>query len=64
MSLTNEKGRPAQSSPIPKFIHTHGPAEYNPSLLQLQVLRLSPLYAVNGPMAEVLAPLVFLEALR
>jgi hypothetical protein len=59
-----EKGRPAESSPIPKFIHAHGQAESSLSLLQLQVLRLSRLYAVNGPMAEVLASLVFLEVLR
>jgi hypothetical protein len=59
-----EKGRPAESSPIPKFIHAHGQAESNSSLVQLQASRLLRLYAVNGPMAEVLAPLVFLEVLR
>ncbi len=59
-----EKGCPAESSPIPKYIHAHGRTESNPSLLQLQISRLSRLYAVNGPMAEVLAPLVFLEVLR
>ena len=32
--------------------------------LKLQASRLVRLYAVNGTMAEVLAPLVFLEALR
>lgn len=35
-----------------------------PSLLQLQASRLIRLYAVNASMAEALAPLVFLEALR
>ncbi len=35
-----------------------------PSLLNLQASRLVRLYAVNAAMAEVLAPLVFLEALR
>jgi hypothetical protein len=64
MSLTNEKGRPAESSPIPKYIHILGQAESNPSLLQLQFLWLSRLYAVNGPMVEALTPLVFLEVLR
>jgi hypothetical protein len=64
MPLVNEKGCPAESSPIPKYIHAHGPAESNPSLLQQQISRLSRLYAVNGPMAEALAPLVFLEVLR
>jgi hypothetical protein len=64
MALVNEKGCPAESSPIPKFIHAHGQAESNSSLVQLQALRLARLYAVNGPMAEVLAPLVFLEVLR
>jgi hypothetical protein len=59
-----EKGRPAESSPIPKIIHAHGQTESNLSLVQLQVSPLSRLYAVNGPMAEVLAPLVFLEVLR
>ena len=59
-----EKGRPAESSPIPKYIHAHGQAESNPSLVQLQASRLSRLYAINGPMAEALAPLVFLEVLR
>jgi hypothetical protein len=59
-----EKGHLAKGSPIPKYIHAHGPPESNPPLLQLQVLRLARLYAVNGSMAEVLAPLVFLEVLR
>lgn len=35
-----------------------------PTLLNLQASRLTRLYALNGPMAEALAPLVFLEALR
>jgi hypothetical protein len=64
MPLVNEKGCPAESSPIPKYIHAHGQAESNSSLVQLQASRLLRLYAVSGPMAEVLAPLVFLEVLR
>jgi hypothetical protein len=35
-----------------------------PSLLHLQASRLIRLYAVNASMAEALAPLVFLEAMR
>ena len=35
-----------------------------PSLLKLQASRLARLYAVNGAMAETLAPLVFLGAWR
>ena len=35
-----------------------------PSLLRLQASRLIRLYAVNASMAEALAPLIFLEALR
>lgn len=34
------------------------------SLLRLQAARLVRLYAVNASMAETIAPLVFLEALR
>jgi hypothetical protein len=35
-----------------------------PSLVRLQASRLVRLYAVNAAMAETLAPLVFLEAMR
>ena len=35
-----------------------------PSLLNLQVSRLARLYAVNAAMAETIAPLVFLGAMR
>ena len=35
-----------------------------PSLLRLQVSRLVRLYALNAAVAETLAPLVFLEAMR
>ena len=35
-----------------------------PSLLRLQASRLIRLYAVNASMAEAIAPLVFLEAMR
>lgn len=35
-----------------------------PSLVRLQASRLIRLYAVNASMAEAMAPLVFLEALR
>lgn len=38
--------------------------EYASALKKLQVCRLVRLYAVNATMAETLAPLVFLEALR
>jgi hypothetical protein len=34
------------------------------SLLQLQISRLTKLYAINAAMAETLAPLVFLGAMR
>jgi hypothetical protein len=35
-----------------------------PSLVRLQASRLVRLYAVNSAMAEALAPLVFVEAMR
>ena len=39
-------------------------SESNSPLLRLQASRLVRLYAVNSAMAEALAPLVFVEALR
>jgi len=39
-------------------------SEPNSPLLRLQASRLVRLYAVNSAMAEALAPLVFVEALR
>jgi hypothetical protein len=38
--------------------------EHTASKLQLQASRLVRLYAVNAAMAEALAPLVFMEAMR
>ena len=40
------------------------PESIAPSLLRLQASRLVRLYAVNAAMAEAIAPLVFVEALR
>lgn len=40
------------------------PESIAPSLVRLQASRLARLYAVNAAMAETIAPLVFLEALR
>lgn len=57
-----EKGRP-EGSPIPNCVLAD-PESISPSLLNLQVSRLARLYAVNAAMAEAIAPLVFLEALR
>jgi len=62
--LTKEKGGPAEGRPIPKTILAQDSAEYTAPRLQLQASRLVRLYAVNASMAETIAPLVFLEALR
>lgn len=50
--------------PIPNAVVYHDATESIAPPLKLQVSRLCRLYAVNGPMAEAIAPLVFLEALR
>jgi hypothetical protein len=63
MSLAKETGCSEESSPVPKFIHARGQAESESTLVQLQASRLLRLYAVSGPMAEVLALLAFLEML-
>jgi len=57
-----EKAR--ANGPIPNAVVYHDSAESKASPLYLQVAKLSRLYAVNAAMAETLAPLVFLEALR
>jgi hypothetical protein len=59
---TKEKARQS-CGPIPNCVLADT-AECKASLLQLQASRLVRLYAVNATMAEALAPLVFLEALR
>jgi hypothetical protein len=57
-----EKGAPDRR-PIPNAVY-HDGSEPKASLLSLQASRLARLYAVNASMAETLAPLVFLEAMR
>jgi hypothetical protein len=47
-------------SPIPKV----GDHSESKSLLQIQALRLARLCAVNAAMAETIAPLLFLGAMR
>lgn len=49
--------------PIPNCVLAD-PESIAPSLHRLQASRLVRLYAVNAAMAEALAPLVFLEAMR
>ena len=49
--------------PIPEHVLADN-SEYTPQTLRLQARRLVRLYAVNAAMAEAIAPLVFLEALR
>jgi hypothetical protein len=57
-----EKGR-HEGSPIPNCVLAD-PESISPSILNLQASRLVRLYAVNAAMAETIAPLVFLEAMR
>jgi hypothetical protein len=59
---SKEKGS-QESCPIPNAVR-QDISESKASPLKLQVSRLSRLYAVNGAMAEAIAPLVFLEVLR
>jgi hypothetical protein len=59
----NEKGR-LNGDPIPNCNLAQDSAESKASLLVLQASRLVRLYAVNAAMAETLAPLVFLGAMR
>jgi hypothetical protein len=59
---TKEKAH-LSGGPIPNYVLPDAES-ITPSLLNLQVSRLVRLYAVNGYMAETVAPLVFLEVLR
>jgi hypothetical protein len=59
---TKEKAH-LSGGPIPNCV-LPDPESIAPSLLNLQVEKLVRLYAVNAAMAETLAPLVFMEALR
>jgi hypothetical protein len=61
--LITEKARQS-GEPIPNVVPCQNIAEFTETALALQVSRLARLYAVNAAMAETLAPLVFLEALR
>jgi hypothetical protein len=58
MPLTNEKGGPSVSRPIPNFVLADK-WESKSSPLQLQALRLYRLCGVTTGMAEILAPVVF-----
>jgi hypothetical protein len=58
-----EKGG-LQSRPIPKMVLPQEHPEFTLPCRQLQASRLVRLYAVNAAMAETIAPLVFLEAMR
>jgi hypothetical protein len=58
---TKEKAR--ANGPIPNAVY-HDATETIAPQIKLQASRLVRLYAVNAAMAETLAPLVFLEALR
>ena len=60
-----EKGHLAAGSPIPNYVLADN-SEFSLSDFQNQLRksRLVRLYAVNAAMAEAIAPLVFLEAMR
>jgi hypothetical protein len=58
MSATNEKGCPAEGSPIPNYVLPDN-AEYKATQLQLQVIRLTRRCGVDSGMAQTLAPMVF-----
>ena len=60
---SNEKGHP-EGAPIPDCVVYHDATEFKASPLNLQVSQLVRLYAVNASIAEAIAPLVFLEAMR
>jgi hypothetical protein len=62
MSQTERAAERATQIAIP--IVLTDPESIAPSLLRLQASRLVRLYALNASMAEALAPLVFVEALR
>lgn len=59
----NEKGQ-AEARPISNAVVYHDTSESKASPLNLQVSRLSRLYAVNTTMAETIAPLVFVAGVR
>lgn len=58
MSVTNEKGGPAEGRPIPNYVLPDN-AEYIALQLQLQVIRLTRRCGVDAGLAETLAPMVF-----
>jgi hypothetical protein len=58
MPLTNEKGGPSVSRPIPNFVLADN-AESKSSLLQLQALRFCRHCGVTAAMAEILGPMIF-----
>ena len=58
MPLTNEKGGPSVSRPIPNFVLADK-WESKSSLLQLQALRLYRRCGVTAAMAEIFAPVIF-----
>jgi hypothetical protein len=61
-AISEPTGR-REGSPIPDIVLADAESLI-PSLLNLQVSRLARLYAVNAAMAETIAPLVFLGAMR
>jgi len=60
MSVTKEKGRPAEGSPIPKVVLADA-TEPKATLLNLQASRLTRRCAVTPSMAAILAPLIYGE---
>ena len=58
MPLTNERGGPSVSRPIPNFVLADN-SESKSSLLQLQALRLYRHCGLTAAMAEILAPVIF-----
>ena len=58
MPLTNEKGGPSVSRPIPNFVLADN-SESKSTLLRLQALRLCRTCGVTAAMAEILAPMIF-----
>jgi hypothetical protein len=60
---TNEKGCPAEGSPILRVVLADN-AESKASHLKLQAFCLARRFAISVPMAEALAPLVYGEVWR
>jgi hypothetical protein len=58
MPLTNERGGPSVSRPIPNFVLADS-WESKSSLLQLQALRLYRHCGLTAATAEILAPVIF-----